>query len=95
MTAAREHQGLIVSLIVFATLSVMLTVSTYALYGRDEEAAAKVVAAESKAGEMERQADAAQGKLNRIKRMLGFAEDTPTETIEAQWRRDATTYAAV
>lgn len=95
MTTTREHQGLVISLIIFVALSVMLAVTTYVLYSRDETSAAKVVAAESKARDMESQAGAAGGKLNRIKRLLGFSEATPADTIEARWRRDAATYAAV
>ncbi|MCH8921932.1 MAG: hypothetical protein IIA67_02150 [Planctomycetes bacterium] len=95
MTASREPQGLIVSLIIFVVLTVMLAVSTFSLHSRDEEAAAKVAAAQSRASEARSQADAARGKLDRIKRLLGFSEDTPTETIETKWRQDAMTYAKV
>ncbi|MCH8045219.1 MAG: hypothetical protein IID44_16025 [Planctomycetes bacterium] len=95
MANSREHQGLVLSLIIFVTLSVMLSVTSYILYSRDEEAAAKVVEAQNKAsGELGR-ADKIQGELNAVKKMLGIAEAAPHKTIEAQYRQDAITYAGV
>ena len=77
MTASREPQGLIVSLIVFVTLTVLLAVTTFLLHNRDEEAAAKVAAAQSRASEAQSQANAARGKLDRDALLARWLIDAP------------------
>ena len=84
MAASREHQGLVLSLIIFVTLTVMMSVTSYVLYSRDEAAVAKLVAAENKAQEQLNLADNIQGKLNATKKMLGLSEAAPHEAIEVQ-----------
>lgn len=95
MAASREHQGLIISLIIFVMLTVVLGAASYLLYSRDEEATAKVDAAEEKRKEWRDKAIAAQGNLNNMKKMLGFTEDAPDKKIQEKWEDDMKVYKAV
>ena len=95
MAASREHQGLIISLIIFVMLTVMMSVTAYVLYSRDEEADAKVKMAEENEKKSARQADEIQGKFNEMKKMLGFTEADTLETIEAKWKEDMVVYKDV
>ncbi|MCH8045218.1 MAG: hypothetical protein IID44_16020 [Planctomycetes bacterium] len=102
MAASREHQGLIISLIIFVMLTVMLAVMSYVLYSRDEEAIAKVDTADTKRAEWQKKADATQGKLNEMKILLGFSiedvfESSPPQDsdIKSKWKEDMEIYKGV
>jgi hypothetical protein len=95
MAASREHQGLIISLIIFVMLTVMMSVTAYVLYSRDEEANAKVEAAKENEKIWQKKADDNQANLNEMKGLLGFSDADTLKAIKDKWKEDMAVYKDV
>ncbi|MCH8047334.1 MAG: hypothetical protein IID44_26845 [Planctomycetes bacterium] len=95
MAASREHQGLTISLIIFVMLWLVMSVISYVLYSRDEEAIAKVTAADDKMKEWRTKAEENQGMLNEMKKMVGFVEADSFDKVRDKWKEDKEIYEEV
>ena len=95
MAASREHQGLIISLIIFVMLWLIMSVTAYVLYSRDEDAIAKVAEARKNENESEKKAAEFNAKYNDMKKFLGYTDADTLETIETKWEEDMVVYKDV
>ena len=95
MAASREHQGLIISLIIFVMLWLIMSVTAYVLYSRDEDAIAKGAEARKNENESEKKAAEFNAKYNDMKKFLGYTDADTLETIETKWEEDMVVYKDV
>jgi len=90
---ARENQGLHIALIIFVTLTLVLGVTTFIFFRKLEESTIKAKTDSDAAATARLNAEKSQRENEELKKMMGFGEKIPLDTVHEDFNKDMETYA--
>src|SRR6202142_3904291 len=93
--AARENQGLQIGLIIFVTLTVLLSLTTFVFFRNYQNEQQRSKAASENEGKAKQDLAAMSGERDQLMQYIGFQPTEKKEAVDDAWKKDMAAFQAL
>ena len=93
--AARENQGLQIGLIIFVTLTVLLSLTTFVFFRNYQNEQQRSKSASENEGKAKQELAAMSGERDQLMQYIGFQPTEKKEAVDDAWKKDMATFQAL